>query len=105
MALKSTIHEKCDRCGKRAATLRGNTIMDYHVCTNAPPGPGPLDYARSWNLGEVNFVRGDWSADELAAELDEANARIGALLDERLKYYSIVQSVVEAVPSELAPLA
>lgn len=69
MAIKLNIHEKCLRCGGHAAVLRGDFVHGADGCTcPVPPGPsGPPLYV---HVSRVSFMRGDFTADELRAQLD-----------------------------------
>lgn len=53
MAIKLTIHEYCQRCGEKQATLKDNIVYLDHDCPNAPPGP--KDGPRTWFKSEVLF--------------------------------------------------
>lgn len=73
MSVKLTVHEVCPRCGELAAVLRGTRIIDRHTrCPKAPPGP-PVP-PRTFRADEVVFQRGNFTADELRRQLDEARA-------------------------------
>ena len=77
MALKATVHERCQRCGQRAARREGEFVVDWHKCPKAPPGPG--DYPRRIHTSQINFVPASWTADELRAEMDAAFEEIAGL--------------------------
>jgi len=95
MALRLTVHERCERCGKRAAYLAGGVIKEWHDCPNGPPGPSvpPLTH----RVGDVDFVRGDFTADELRSELDDAHAEIEALRHERALMRQQISDVRRAI--------
>lgn len=95
MALKATVHEKCDRCGQRDARVEGNYVVTGHKCLNPVPGPG--DFPRRMPLSSVNFVRGEWTTEELQAELDAAHQRIAELASERTKYRDQVERIRQIV--------
>lgn len=70
MAVKLTVHEKCPRCGQRAARKVGNFIKVWHECAEKIPGPqGP---PRRFHVDEVIFEPADFTPDQYRAELDAA---------------------------------
>lgn len=56
MALKSVVHENCQYCGEKEATLMpdGSVKRDGHGCSEGPPGPASYPY--HFRPGEVVFV-------------------------------------------------
>jgi hypothetical protein len=97
MALKATVHEKCPRCGMRSAVNEGTHILrlGHNDCPAKPPGPAepPVRFMPH----QVNFVRGEWTAEQLQAELDTAFAEIAALKDERGRALSKIRQAQEAL--------
>lgn len=93
MALKRTVHEKCQSCGARNARVIGDVVKSGHVCPNTPPGP-PTSPWRENRLSDVIFVPGEFSAEFLAQELHEAWATIEDL---RAKRWRAERAASEAV--------
>ena len=70
------IYEKCEGCGKRRARLVGDLVKaDAHDKCPAKP-PGPPNRPMTYNVKDVWFERGDFTVDELRAELDQAFAEL-----------------------------
>ena len=95
MALKLKINEKCDRCGKRAASVRGIHVWESHQCDD--PVPGPPSPPRKFLLAEVIFVRGDFSKEELAVDLEAAFAEIHELRTRLMKQKTRLDNVFVAM--------
>ena len=79
MALKAKINERCDRCGKRAARLVGDFIIEMHDCPNLPPGPRHPAGRGRVSAASYSFVPAEFSAEELKADLDAAFLEIERL--------------------------
>jgi hypothetical protein len=92
MALKATVNEKCENCGKRAATLYGDYVVENHKCEFDPPGPacGP----RRMPLSQINFVRGVFTVEEITADLDAANVKISEL-SARSSSYMVAMTMIQ----------
>ena len=55
MALKTVIHERCQRCGEIDAKVRGDRVWrSTHKCKN--PVPGPQNPPQDFRLADVIFV-------------------------------------------------
>jgi len=100
MALKATVHERCDQCSARDARKVGAYVTrGLHRCPKAPPGPrGP---AHRFHESDVVFVAGDFTADELRVELDEAWAMIDDLRKKRHEAERAASAAVTAVMREI----
>lgn len=94
MALKNTVHEICQQCGKMDAWQEsGGTVHIFgHYCPEAPPGP--FEYPRSFRPGEVIFVSRHEQLVDTIKTLQNKNKRLSSDFSEMAKDCAKLQKIL-----------
>lgn len=95
MALKTPVYEKCPECGWLAAEKLGDWISIDHQCPKAPPGPP--NPPRRVHASKVQFIRGEFTVDELREQLDDLRAEYFAVREERMHLRAAMRDVETAL--------
>lgn len=85
------VYEQCRHCGGRAAYVDGDRVVQSHKC-KAIPGPASPPYA--YKAETVEFVPGDFTAEELRAQRDAAEKELFAM---RPEYHRRARKIAEAI--------